>query len=60
MYLIGNQSLENNFRVKATKKIINPLKIFIEKPLIVAKAKVDSLSKITAQAKKASKQKKVD
>ena len=54
------KSLENNFRVKATKKIIKTLKIVAEKPPIVAEPKVVTLSKIDIKPKKVSKPKKVD
>ena len=54
------KSLENNFRVKATKKIINTPKIVIEKTPIVAELKVVTLSKIASTPKKVSKPKKVD
>ena len=54
------KSLENNFRVKATKKIINTPKIVIEKPPIVAEPKVVTLSKIASTPKKVSKPKRVD
>ena len=45
------KSLENNFRVKATKKINNTPKIVIEKTPIVAEPKVVTLSKIATKAK---------
>ena len=54
------KSLENNFRVKVTKKIINTPKIVIEKPPIVAEPKVVTLSKIATKPKNVSKPKKVD
>ena len=54
------KSLENNFRVKANKKIINTPKIVIEKPPIVAEPNVVTLSKIATKPKKVSKPKKVD
>ena len=53
-------SLKNNFRVKATKGIINTPKIVIEKPLIVEEPKVVTLSKIATKPEKVSKPKKVD
>ena len=46
------KSLKNNFRVKATKGIINTPKIVIEKPLIVEEPKVVTLSKIATKPKK--------
>ena len=52
--------LENNFRVKATKKIINTSKIVIEKPPTVAEPKVITLSKIASNPKKVSKPKKIN
>ena len=54
------KSLKNNFRVKATKGIINTPKIVIEKPLIVEEPKVVTLSKIATKPEKVSKPKKVD
>ena len=54
------KSLENNFRVKANKKIINTPKIVIENPPIVAEPKVVTLSKIATKPKRVSKPKKVD
>ena len=54
------KSLKNNFRVKATKGIINTPKIVIEKPLIVEEPKVVTLSKIATKPKKVSKPKKVE
>ena len=51
------KSLKNNFRVKATKRIINTPKTVIEKPPIVQEP---TLSKIAAKPKKVSKPKKVD
>ena len=51
------KSLKNNFRVKATKRIINTPKTVIEKPPIVEEP---TLSKIAAKPKKVSKPKKVD
>ena len=54
------KSLKNNFRVKATKGIINTPKIVIEKPLIVEEPKVVTLSKIAIKPKKVSKPKKVE
>ena len=45
----GIKSLENNFSVKATKKIINTPKIVIEKPQIVAKPEIVTMSKIVAK-----------
>ena len=50
----GIKSLENNFSVKATEKIINTPKIVIEKPQIVNKPE------IVSKLKKASKPKIVD
>ena len=38
------KSLKNNFRVKATKEIINTPKIVTEKPLIIEEPKVVTLS----------------
>ena len=55
----GIKSLENNFKVKATKNIINTPKIAIEKPQIVSEPKVTS-SKIATTPKKVSRPKKVD
>ena len=52
--------LENNFRVKATKKIINTPQIVIEKPPTVAEPKVITLSKIASNPKKVSKPKKIN
>ena len=52
--------LENNFRVKATKKIINTPQIVIEKPATVAEPKVITLSKIASNPKKVSKPKKIN
>ena len=52
--------LENNFRVKATKKIINTSKIVIEKTPTVAEPKVITLSKIASNPKKVSKPKKIN
>ena len=46
------KSLKNNFRVKATKGIINTSKIVTEKPLIVEEPKVVTLSKIATIPKK--------
>ena len=54
------KSLENNFSVKATKKIINTPKIVIEKSPIVAKPNVVTSSKIATKPKKVSKPKIVD
>ena len=54
------KSLKNNFRVKATKGIINTPKIVIKKPLIVEEPKVVTLSKIATKPKKVSKPKKVE
>ena len=54
------KSLKNNFRVKATKGIINTPKIVIEKPLIVEEPKVVTLSKIAIKPKKVSKPKNVE
>ena len=54
------KSLKNNFRVKATKGIINTPKIVNEKPLIVEEPKVVTLSKIAIKPKKVSKPKKVE
>ena len=54
------KSLKNNFRVKATKGIMNTTKIFIEKPLIIEEPKVVTLSKIATKPKKVSKPKAVD
>ena len=54
------KSLENNFRVKATKKIHNTPRIVIEKTPIVAEPKVVTLSKIANTPKKVSKPKRVD
>ena len=51
------KSLENIFRVKATKRIINTPKIVIEKPSIVAEPKVVTLSKIATKPKKVDKAK---
>ena len=51
------KSLENNFRVKATKNIINTPKIVIEKPPIVVEPKVVTSSKIATKPKKVSKPK---
>ena len=45
----GIKSLENNFSVKATKKIINTPKIVIEKPQIVAKPEIVTMSKLVAK-----------
>ena len=45
------KSLENNFRVKATKEIINAPKIVIENHLIVEEPKVITLSKIATKPK---------
>ena len=56
----GIKSLENNFSVKATKKIINTPKIVIEKPEIVVKPKVVTSSKIATKPRKVSKPKIVD
>ena len=52
------KSLKNNFRVKATKGIINTPKIVKEKPLIVEEPKLVTLSKIATKPKKVSKPKK--
>ena len=54
------KSLKNNFRVKATKEMINTPKIFTEKHLIVEEPKVVTLSKIATEPKKVSKPRKVD
>ena len=54
------KSLKNNFRVKATKGIINTPKIVTEKPLIVEEPKVVTLSKIATKPKKVIKPKKVN
>ena len=54
------KSLENNFRVKATKEIINAPKIVIENHLIVEEPKVITLSKIATKPKNVIKPKKVD
>ena len=54
------KSLKNNFRVKATKGIINTPKVVPEKPLIVEELKVVTLSKIATKPKKIIKPKKVD
>ena len=51
------KSLENNFSVKATKKIINTPKIVIEKPQIVNKPRIVAMPKIVSKLKKASKPK---
>ena len=56
----GIKSLQNNFSVKATKKIINAPKIVIEKPQIVVKLKVVTSSKIATKPKKVIKPKIVD
>ena len=56
----GIKSLENNFSVKATKKIITTPKIVIEKPEIVVKPKVVTSSKIATKPRKVSKPKIVD
>ena len=56
----GIESLENNFRVKATINIINTPKIIIEKSPIVAKLNVVTSSKIATKQKKVSKPKIVD
>ena len=56
----GIKSLENNFNVKATKKIINTPKIVNEKPQVVAKPRVVTSSKIASKLKKAIKPKIVD
>ena len=56
----GIKSLENNFSVKATKKIINTPKIVIEKPQIVVKPKVVTSSKIATKPEKVGKPKIVD
>ena len=53
----GIKSLENNFRVKATKNIINTPKIVIQKPPIVVEPKVVTSSKIATKPKKVSKPK---
>ena len=50
------ESLENNFRVKATKNIINTPKTAIEKLQIVSEPKITS-PKIAAKPKKLSNQK---
>ena len=49
------KSLKNNFRVKATKGIINTPKIVIEKSLIVEEPKLVTLSKIATKPKKVGK-----
>ena len=54
------KSLEYNFRVKATKMIINTPKLVFEKTPIVAEPKVVTLSKIVTKPKKVSKPKKVE
>ena len=56
----GIKSLENNFSIKATRKIISTPKIVLEKPQIVAKPRVVTSSKIAAKVKKVSKPKIVD
>ena len=56
----GIKSLENNFRVKATKNIINTPKVVIEKPSIVVEPKVVTSSKIATKPKKVRKPKIVD
>ena len=48
----GIKSSEINFRVKATKNIINTPKIAIEKPPIVDEPKVVTSSKIATKPKK--------
>ena len=54
------KSLKSNFRVKATKGIINTPKTVIEKPLIVEEPNVVTLSKNATKSKKVIKPKKVD
>ena len=56
----GIKSLENNFSVKATTKLISTPKIVLEKPQIVAKPRVVASSKIAAKVKKVTKPKIVD
>ena len=51
------KSLENNFSVKATRKIISTPKITIDKPQIVIKPKVDNTPKIVPKVKKVGKTK---
>ena len=51
------KSLENNFSVKATRKIISRPKITIDKPQIVIKPKVDNTPKIVPKVKKVDKTK---
>ena len=53
----GIKSLENNFNVKATRKIISTPKIVIEKPQIVTKRKVVTLPEVVSKLKKVSKPK---
>ena len=54
------KSLKNNFRVKATKRIIKTPKIVTEKPLTVEEPKVVTLSEIATKPKKVIKPKKGD
>ena len=56
----GIKSLENNFRVIATKNVINTPKIVNNKPQIVAKPRVVTLSKMASKVKEVSKPKIVD
>ena len=49
--------MENNFSVKATRKIISRPKITIDKPQIVIKPKVDNTPKIVPKVKKVDKTK---
>ena len=54
------KSLENNFRAKATKGIIDIPKIVTDKPLIVEEPKVVTPSKVATKPKKVIKPKKVE
>ena len=54
------KSLENNFRIKATKNTINTPKIVIEKSPIIAKPNVVTSPKIATKPKKVRKPKIVD
>ena len=56
----GIKSLENNFSAKATRNIINTLKIVIEKSPIVAKPNAVTSSEIATKPKKVRKPKIVD
>ena len=53
------KSLKNNFRVKATKGIINTPKIVTEKPLVVEESNVVTLSNNATKSKKLSNQKRL-